>query len=34
MVNIQHVISKILTQNEPIFTLVKQVFASYMRVAQ
>jgi hypothetical protein len=29
MVNIQHVISNILTQNES-----KQVFASYMRVAQ
>jgi hypothetical protein len=33
MVNIQHVISNILTQNEPIF-IIKQVFASYMRVAQ
>ena len=29
MVNIQHVLSKILTQNES-----KQVFTSYMRVAQ
>ena len=29
MVNIQHVISKILTQNES-----NQVFTSYMRVAQ
>jgi len=34
MVNIQHVISNTLTQNEPIFTIVKQVFASYMRVTQ
>ena len=29
MVNIQHIISKILSQNES-----KQVFTSYMRVAQ
>jgi hypothetical protein len=31
MVNIRHIISNILTQNESI---IKQVFASYMRVAQ
>jgi hypothetical protein len=30
MVNIQHVISNILTQNESI---INQVFTSYMRVA-
>ena len=30
MVNIQHVISNLLTQNEPI---INQVFASYMRIA-
>ena len=31
MVNIQDVISKVLTQNESI---INQVFTSYMRVAQ